>query len=110
MADSHPSLAVVLLPALNAMIDITTTRTMATRIHPPVIIFAMLIVLSLVSAVLAGYDLGQGASHRWLHTLGYAAILSVTVYVIIDIEFPRLGFVRIDAIDQVMVDLRASMK
>ena len=42
--------------------------------------------------------------------LGYAAILSVTVYVIIDIEFPRLGFIRVDAIDQVLVDLRASMK
>jgi hypothetical protein len=108
--DSHPSLAVILLPALNTMIDITTTRTMATQIHPPGIIFAMLIVLALVAAVLAGHDLGRGATRRWLHTLGYAAILSVTVYVIIDIEFPRLGFIRIDAIDQVLVDLRASMK
>ena len=83
---------------------------MATQIHPPVIIFAMLVLLALVSAVLAGLDLGHGDSSRWLHTLGYATILSVTVYVIIDIEFPRLGFIRIDAIDQVLVDLRASMK
>ena len=110
MPDSPPSLAVLLLPALNAMFDITTTRTMATKIHPPVIIFAMLVVLALVSAVLAGHDLARGSSRRWLHTLGYAAILSVTVYVIIDIEFPRLGFIRIDAIDQVLVDLRATMK
>ena len=97
-------------PRLNQMIDITTTRTMATQIHPPVIIFVMLVLLALVSAVLAGHDLGHGEGSRWLHTLGYAAILSVTVYVIIDIEFPRLGFIRIDAIDQVLVDLRASMK
>jgi hypothetical protein len=110
MPDSHPSLVMLLLPALNQMIDITTTRTMATQIHPPVIIFAMLVLLALVSAVLAGLDIGRGDSSRWLHTLGYAAILSVTVYVIIDIEFPRLGFIRIDAIDQVLVDLRASMK
>jgi hypothetical protein len=110
MPESHPSLAVLLLPALNQMFDITTTRTMAAKIHPPVIIFAMLVVLALVSAVLAGYDLGRGSSHRWLHMLGYAAILSVTVYVIIDIEFPRLGLVRVDAVDQVLVDLRASMK
>jgi hypothetical protein len=34
----------------------------------------------------------------------------MTVYIIIDIEFPRLGLVRVDAIDQVLVDLRASMK
>jgi hypothetical protein len=34
----------------------------------------------------------------------------MTVYIIIDIEFPRLGLVRVDAIDQVLVDLRVSMK
>jgi hypothetical protein len=110
MPESHPSLAVLLLPALNEMIDITTTRTMATRIHPPLVIFLMLIGLALVAALLAGHDLARGASRRWIHTLGYAAILSATVYVIIDIEFPRRGFIRVDAIDQVLVDLRASMK
>jgi hypothetical protein len=110
MPDSHPSLVMLLLPALNEMIDITTTRTMATQMHPPVIIFLMLVLLALVSAVLAGHDLGHGDTRRWLHTLGYAAILSVTVYVIVDIEFPRLGFIRVDAIDQVLIDLRASMK
>jgi hypothetical protein len=81
MPDSHPPLAVLMLPALNAMVDITTTCTLATQIHPPVIIFAMLIVLALVAAVLAGHDLGRGTTRRWLHTLGYATILSVTVYV-----------------------------
>lgn len=110
LPESHPSTAFVLLPALNAMFDITTTRTMATRIHPPVIIFVMLIGLALVAAILTGHDLARGTSRRWLHTLGYAAILSVTVYVIVDIEFPRLGFIRIDDIDRVLIDLHSSMK
>ena len=110
MPESHPLLALLLLPALNEMIDITTTRTMTTQIHPPLIVFVMLVVLAVVAALLAGHDLGRGSARRWLHTLGYAAILSVTVYVIIDIEFPRLGFVRVDAIDQALTDLRASMK
>ena len=30
-----PAVPILLLPALNAMIDITTTRTMATQMHPP---------------------------------------------------------------------------
>jgi hypothetical protein len=110
MPESHPSTSMLLLPALNAMIDITTTRTLATRIHPPVIIFVMLVALALVAAMLTGHDLARGGSRRWLHTLGYAAILSITVYVIIDIEFPRLGYFRVDDIDQALVDLRASMK
>jgi hypothetical protein len=110
MPDSHPSLTMLLLPALNQMIDITTTRTMAAQMHPPAIIFVMLVLLALVSAVLAGHDLARAGSHSWLHTLGYATILSLTVYVIVDIEFPRMGFIRIDAIDKVLVELRASMK
>jgi hypothetical protein len=32
------------------------------------------------------------------------------VYVTLDIESPRLGFVRLDAIDQLLVAARASMK
>jgi hypothetical protein len=32
------------------------------------------------------------------------------VYVILDIEYPRLGLVRIDAIDHLLVDVRAGMK
>ena len=32
-----PSAPMLLLPALNAMFDITTTRTMATQMHPPTI-------------------------------------------------------------------------
>jgi len=32
------------------------------------------------------------------------------VYVIADLEFPRLGFIRIDEEDQVLVDLRKSLQ
>jgi hypothetical protein len=46
----------LLLPALNAMLDITTTRTLMTRMHPPTIIFIMLFGLALASALLAGYS------------------------------------------------------
>ena len=37
-------------------------------------------------------------------------MVALTVYVILDIEYPRLGLVRIDAIDRVIVDVRAGMK
>ena len=44
---------------------------------------------------------------RWLV---FAAMTAVTVYVILDIEYPRLGLIRVDAADQVLVELRESMK
>lgn len=105
-----PPATMLLLPALNEMIDITTTRTMVAQLHPPLAIYEMLVGLALVSALLAGYGMAGGKSRSWLHIIGFAAVMAVAVYLIIDLEFPRLGLVRIDAFDQALVELRASMK
>ena len=59
---STTTAGMLLLPALNQMIDITTTRTMATLLHPPLVVFFMLGALALVSALLAGYGMANGAN------------------------------------------------
>jgi hypothetical protein len=100
--------AMLLLPALNQMIDITTTRLVTMQIHPPSIVFVMLIVMALLSALLAGYSMAGSQSR--MHMLVFAAILAITVYVIIDLEYPRLGFIRIDAADQLLTEVRQGMK
>jgi hypothetical protein len=92
------------------MIDITTTRIAATENHPPMIIFAMLALIAFTSALMAGFEMGGSAKRSWLHIFGYALILSVAVYVIIDLEFPRRGLIRVDAFDHYIVDVRNSMK
>jgi hypothetical protein len=102
--------AMLLLPALNEMIDITTTRVMATRNHPPFVVFLMLGALALVGALLVGYGTSVNRQRTWLHTLVFAVFLAITTYVIIDFEFPRLGLVRVDSADEVLVELRASMR
>jgi hypothetical protein len=100
----------LLLPALNQMIDITTTRSMAAQMHPPAIIFAMLFALALASALLAGYGMGGGGTRNWIHMVGFAALIAGSVYVILDLEYPRLGWIRLDAADRVLVELRESMR
>jgi hypothetical protein len=107
---ASPTAPALLLPALNAMIDITTTRTMATQIHPPVVIFALLFGLALVSSLLVGYGMASNKARNWLHMVGLAFVMAVSVYVILDIEYPRLGFIRVDSFDQALVELRESMK
>lgn len=107
--DAAPHAAMLLLPALNEMIDITTTRAMATRNHPPAVVFLLLCGLSLVGALLVGYGTAMRRERSWLHTVTFGAILALTVYVIFDLEFPRMGFIRVDAADQVLVELRRSM-
>jgi hypothetical protein len=60
--------------------------------------------------VFAGYQTAGERSYDWVHKVGFAGIVAFTVYVILDTEYPRLGFVRLDAIDQVIVNVRAGMK
>lgn len=99
----------LLLPALNAMIDITTTRTEAARIHPPSVVFAMLGVLALACALFAGYDMAVRRRLNPLHSLAFALVLAVTVYVIVDLEYPRVGLIQVTDSDEVLRELRESM-
>jgi hypothetical protein len=99
----------LLLPALNAMFDIATIRTLATRNHPPLVIFLLLAGLSLIGSTLVGYSMSGNKGRSWLHTVAFAAIMSLVFYVIVDLEFPRLGLIRVDIADQALVDLRQSM-
>lgn len=104
--DAATQAAILLLPALNAMIDITTTRAVAMQNHPPRVIFFLLAALSLVSALLAGYGMCSTAVRSWFYMLLFAATMSATFFVILDLEFPRFGLIRIDEADKVLVELR----
>jgi hypothetical protein len=98
-----------LLPALNEMIDITTVRTMALVTHPPAVVYGALLVLLLASSLMAGFAM-TGEQRPWLHMLCFAVAMSLGLYLIVDLEFPRAGLIRIDYVDQILIDLRASMK
>jgi hypothetical protein len=105
----NPAATTLLLSALNSMIDIVTTRTMSTKMHPPEIIFGLLFGLSLGCALLAGYNMADAKESNRAHMIGFAAIMAVTFYVILDIEYPHLGLIRVDAFNEVLIALRASM-
>jgi hypothetical protein len=92
------------------MFDIATTRTLATQMHPPMIIFVMLVGMVLAASLLVGHGMASVDSSSWMHKLVFAATLAASVYVIVDLEYPRLGLIRVDAFDQALVDLRQSMK
>jgi hypothetical protein len=106
--EASPGAAQVLLPSLNAMFDIVTTRDTATRNHPPLAIYLLLCVLCAVGSMLFGYSIGPSRNPNWLHRLAFAGIMALAIYVILDLEFPRRGLIRIDGEDKVLMDLRQS--
>lgn len=110
LPDSHPDAAKLLLPALNAMIDITATRTMASRIHPPGAIFGLLFVLGLGCSLLAGYGMAINRRRNWLHIALFVGVVVVAIFMILDIEYPRRGLIQVTDYDQVLIELRDSMR
>jgi hypothetical protein len=109
--DGPPQLALLLLPALNDMIDITVAHEAMTRVHTPRAILATLFVLALSCSLLEGYGLaGSTSFSRYLHMGGFALILTVIIYIVIDYDYPRFGFIRVDFADEVLEATVAQMK
>lgn len=109
-ADTPREATVLLLPALNAMIDITTTRTWSAFHHMPSLVFISLFLVALLASVLVGDALSGAARRNLLHAFVFSAAIALTIYVIIDFEYPRVGIIRLDDSDQVLVELRESFK
>jgi hypothetical protein len=104
-----PSATLLLLPALNQMFDVGTSRAAGTLMHPPIFVYVLLGLLVLAGSLLAGHGMGVGRIRDWVHALAFVLVMSVSVYVILDYEFPRVGFIRIHSFDQVLINLRQSM-
>ena len=68
----------------------------------------MLFGLSLIAAGLAGYEMARSELRNWLHLAAFSLVTAIVFYVILDIEYPRLGLIQLSAFDQALVDL-ASM-
>lgn len=111
LAEAPPNAMIVVLPALNEMIDVTTSRAIAALTHTPKLIMAMLLLLSLVCSLLAGYVIaGTRTRQVGLHLLAFALVMTTTIYIIIDLDYPRHGIIQIDFADQALVDVLAGMK
>lgn len=100
--DAQPAVNVVLLPALNAMFDISTTRMMALKMHTPIAVYLVLWGAALISALVAGHSLGRSHGAVTIHVLAFAGLMAVSLYVIIDFEYPRAGLIRVDSFDRVL--------
>ena len=61
--------------------------------RPPLqfIIFVMLFGLAFASSLLAGYGMAKAQRRSFLHMIAFAGVMAISVYVVLDMEFPQLG-------------------
>src|SRR5262249_43077925 len=92
LGESPPQATLMVVPALDEMFNLTTSRAVAGLTHTPLVVLLMLVVLGLACSLLAGYVMA-GISTRQvrLHTVTFALIMAATIYVIVDLDYPRFG-------------------
>jgi len=109
--DHDPDALKLLVPSLNEMFDVASTRTTYSMIHPPLTIFVLLFLLAMVCSVLAGYGMAGSKQRSWLFIVAFATVYVISVYVILEVEYPRLGAFSVLEMryDRVLLDVRQSM-
>ncbi len=110
LSDPSHDVSRLLLPALNQMNDVASQRAIALESYMPELIFWLLVCVTLMSAVLAGHAMARRERRSWLHMVLFSVIISLTISVMFDFNYPRYGLIRVDAADKVLLHLRDSMQ
>jgi hypothetical protein len=93
------------LPTLANAFEVARLRLGAAEKHPPQIVYAMLFGLGLGGSLLAGFGMAAARARSWMHMIVFVSTLAITLYVVTDMEFPRLGLIRVESFDHFLVDV-----
>jgi hypothetical protein len=100
----------LLLPSLNELFGAVEKEHVARALHPPRLIYVLLAIATLTGAVFVGYAIATVNARNWLYMIGIAGTIASATYLVAELEFPRLGHVRVDAADRTVIELRESMR
>jgi hypothetical protein len=95
-----------MIPALNSMIDITTTRQYGNLIHLPDTIIYLLIFLACTCAFYMGYMFSRKGQSDPLLVMFFSALTCLVVFVILDLDRPRRGFITLADMNNAIVELK----
>jgi hypothetical protein len=104
-----PTLALVLQP-LNELFDLASARYSAALHHASPAVYALLLTLAFLSSLLVGYGMSAARTRSWMHIICFVAGLLISIFVIMDTEFPRRGLVNLERYDVTLTGLRDSLK
>jgi hypothetical protein len=90
--------------------EVARLRAGAIEKHPPEVIYVMLFGLGLGGSLLGGFGMARAKARSWIHMVTFAGALTIVLYVITDMEFPRMGFIRLDYFDHYLTDVYEQMR
>jgi len=106
---SNVAITTQMIPAVNEMIDIVTTRDASRISRVPRLVLWVLLGLVLISAFVLGSDYNGKKRNRIL-IVSYALAMTITLHLIAELDRPREGLINLNAIEYKMTDLRELVK
>lgn len=94
-----------MVPALNEMIDVVTTRNALRQATVPDSIMWMLFALCIISSFIVGLSREQ-KEKSWIVNVVFAMMISGAIFLIVDLDRPVRGLITLDAENQHMIELR----
>ncbi len=101
--DPNPVKAGLLLQALNQAIDLEAARWMAFHDHVPESVIYVIAIVGLLAALLVGFAFGVNGHRQILSMCALSLAITIVLAVIVDLDRPRSGFIRVT--QQPMVEL-----
>jgi hypothetical protein len=95
-----------MIPALNSMIDVVTTRHSIVEARVPEGIFFVLIFMAIICSYFIGYTTLSPISFDWGIVIGFGLLTSVIIYLTLDLDRPRSGLITVDHAEQSIIDLK----
>ena len=98
-----------MLPALNHMADITTAREESRKAKTPPLILGMLLLLTFSAAFLVGYG-SKAKKRNFVMRISFALMTTLTLYVIMEMDWPRRGLINLDEAAKNITELRDQLR
>ena len=101
-------LMIVVLPAINEVIDLHSTHLAMARRHLPLPIMAVLLGAAAIGVGLIGFGNGRVGRRFTLLDAVYGVVLATALWMTIDLDYPGLGIIRVTNLP--VVEALAAMK
>jgi hypothetical protein len=110
LASGNPAIISQVVDSFDKMFDAPARQRAAQYKHPPLVIYVLMFAVAMMAALLAGNGMAAHPALPILHTVVFAATVAITIYVIVDLQYPRFGFFNPDPTNRVLVETLQGMR
>ena len=94
-SDPHDHMVALYVDALNAVIDIHSSRIAASRNHVPETTLVLLGILAIACAMSLGQSCGSSGHRHFGATTVFSLLITLVVVVVMDLDRPRRGYIHV---------------